>query len=367
MREVIRVENVSKEYPLRHTGKGGSRFFQALSHVSFGINAGEIVGITGPNGSGKSTLLKILSGITKPTSGRIEITGRVAAILDIGTGFHPDLSGRENVFLNGQLLGFSKREIRERFDEILDFSGIGDFIDQPVKNYSNGMYLRLAFSILIHLECDILLLDEVLAVGDQDFMKKCLRALQEKKAKGVTALIVSHNKELLTYLCTRLITISHSEVVENERTFFDEDSRYENDDHITLESISHHITDREVELELVLKNIHGYESLDVGLSFDLPEMVHSRFTLSSVHNRSAQVFAAPAETGCRLTAVIPRNNIKPGSYSISVYVIKDRKMITRNFLNCHVCEIPEPATEDLFLKFYPNPLRLFLDWKKSNL
>lgn len=193
---VIRVEGLSKQFALRHSESGidnGNSELWALKDVSFEINRGDRVGIIGPNGSGKSTLLKVLGGITKPTSGKVEMYGRVGSILDIGAGFHPELSGRENVFLNGQLHGFSKNEIRNKLDEIVAFSGIGKFIEEPVKNYSNGMYLRLAFSIMAYLDFDIYLFDEVLSVGDAEFSIKTKSKFQELCKSQKTILYVSHN------------------------------------------------------------------------------------------------------------------------------------------------------------------------------
>lgn len=195
----IKVENLSKVYPL-HQAQVGERgevisVHQALQNVSFEIKKGERIGIIGSNGSGKSTLLKLLSGITKPSSGSISIRGKVASILDIGAGFHPELSGRENIFLNGQIHGFSKKEIEIKFHEIVAFSGINQFIDEPVKNYSNGMYLRLAFSIMAHLDFDVYLLDEVLNVGDAEFMYASGNWIKNNQK---TFVIVSHNiKELM--------------------------------------------------------------------------------------------------------------------------------------------------------------------------
>lgn len=193
----IQVENLSKVYPLRQpkTDKNGgiTNEHWALKGVSFEVKKGESIGIIGPNGSGKSTLLKILAGVTKPTSGKVSIRGKVASILDIGAGFHPELSGRENVFLNGQIHGFSKKEIELKFDEIVAFSGIEQFIDEPVKNYSNGMYLRLAFSIMTHMEFDVYLFDEVLYVGDERFSHKVREKIHLLKQLNKTIILTSHN------------------------------------------------------------------------------------------------------------------------------------------------------------------------------
>lgn len=198
---VIEVSNLSKKFELRHpllnSNNELTTTLWALNDVSFKVNKGETIGIIGPNGSGKSTLLKILSGITKPTSGTVKINGRVASILDIGAGFHPELTGKENIFLNGQLLGFTKQETKSKYDEIVDFSGIEKFIAEPVKNYSNGMYLRLAFSIMAHLDFDIYLFDEVMSVGDAQFAIKAQQRLNSLKKQQKTVVLVSHNKNEL--------------------------------------------------------------------------------------------------------------------------------------------------------------------------
>jgi lipopolysaccharide transport system ATP-binding protein len=187
--------------------------FWALKDVSFSIDKGEAVGIIGKNGAGKSTLLKILSRITEPTTGRINIYGRVASLLEVGTGFHPELTGRENIFLNGAVLGMSRAEIRQRFDEIIEFSGAEKFLDTPVKRYSTGMYLRLAFAVAAHLEPEILIVDEVLAVGDAEFQKKCLGKMEQvTKGEGRTVLFVSHNMGAINSLCNRAILLSNGKV-----------------------------------------------------------------------------------------------------------------------------------------------------------
>ncbi|HEX2631146.1 MAG TPA: ABC transporter ATP-binding protein [Chitinophagaceae bacterium] len=176
--------------------------FWALKDVDFEVKKGEVVGIIGRNGAGKSTLLKILSRITEPTAGRIEINGRVASLLELGTGFHPELTGRENIFLNGAILGMSRTEVRKKFDEIVDFSGVEFFLDTPVKRYSSGMYIRLAFAVAAHLEPEILIIDEVLAVGDAEFQNKCLGKMKDVSTnEGRTVLLVSHNMASIKQLC----------------------------------------------------------------------------------------------------------------------------------------------------------------------
>ena len=189
----------------RRAKRGGKEEFWALRDVSFEVGEGERVGIIGRNGAGKSTLLKILSRITEPTRGRATIRGRVASLLEVGTGFHPELTGKENIFLNGAILGMSRAEIRRRFDEIVAFAEVERFLDTPVKRYSSGMYVRLAFSVAAHLEPDILLVDEVLAVGDGAFQRKCLGRMGEVSRQGRTILFVSHNMQAVRHLCSRAI------------------------------------------------------------------------------------------------------------------------------------------------------------------
>ncbi len=243
---VIRVENLGKKYIIGHQkqeryltlrdaiAKGtrslGQRFspsyksklkldqeeFWALKDVSFEIKQGDRVGIIGRNGAGKSTLLKILSRITEPTTGRISIKGRVASLLEVGTGFHPELTGRENIYLNGAILGMSKTEISRKFDEIVNFAEIEKFLDTPVKRYSSGMYVRLAFAVAAHLEPEILIVDEVLAVGDTQFQRKCLGRMQEVGREGRTVLFVSHDMGSIGSLCNQGIYLVSGEVAHND-------------------------------------------------------------------------------------------------------------------------------------------------------
>lgn len=195
------------------TSKGKSDYVWALKDINFDVKQGEVLGIIGRNGAGKSTLLKILSKTTSPTSGIIKVNGRIASLLEVGTGFHPELTGKENIFLNGAILGMTKKEIRSKFDEIVNFSGVERYIDTPVKRYSSGMYVRLAFAVAAHLEPDILIVDEVLAVGDAEFQKKCLGKMKDVSVNdGRTVLFVSHNIAAIKTLCTQGVVLQNGTV-----------------------------------------------------------------------------------------------------------------------------------------------------------
>ena len=216
-------ETLSKVFaaPIRaFSGRGDQRVqpppeFWALRDASFEVTEGEVVGFIGRNGAGKSTLLKILSRITEPTEGSARMYGRCGSLLEVGTGFHPELSGRENIFLNGAILGMSQTEIQKKFDEIVEFSGIEQFLDTPVKRYSSGMYVRLAFSVAAHLEPEIMIVDEVLAVGDAEFQAKCLGKMSDIASQGRTVLFVSHNMSAVSRLCSRAILLDHGRIVED--------------------------------------------------------------------------------------------------------------------------------------------------------
>jgi ABC-type polysaccharide/polyol phosphate transport system ATPase subunit len=244
MRTVVSVENLSKAYQLGQIGTGWlvgdlrvwwarkrgrpnpllrigqadhgnphGETIWALRDVSLAVEQGEVLGIIGPNGAGKTTLLKILSRITAPTSGKAKVRGRVASLLEVGTGFHPDLTGRENTYLNGAILGMSRKEVVRKFDEIVDFADVEEFIDTPVKRYSSGMYVRLAFAVAAHLDPEILLVDEVLAVGDAEFQRKCLGKMNDVARHGRTVLFVSHNMAAIRELCTNVALIEHGQLV----------------------------------------------------------------------------------------------------------------------------------------------------------
>jgi ABC-type polysaccharide/polyol phosphate transport system ATPase subunit len=224
-RAVIRFEGVSKSFS-RHHGhmllrehlaslwrrNSGDRF-HALRRVSFEVMHGESLAVVGNNGAGKSTLLGLVAGLAQPDEGTVEVNGRVAALLELGSGFHPDLTGRENVFLNAALLGFTRKQVVQSFDSILDFAGIGDFIDEPLRTYSSGMVMRLAFSIAVNVNPDILLIDEVLAVGDAAFQAKCFAKIREFRARGKSLLFVSHSHGIIPELCDRAIWLDHGEII----------------------------------------------------------------------------------------------------------------------------------------------------------
>ena len=249
----IKLENISKQYRLGVVGTGtlshdlnrwfarvrgkedptlkigqsnllaqaGGDYVWALKDINLEIKQGEVLGIIGKNGAGKSTLLKILSRVTGPTTGQVKINGRIASLLEVGTGFHPELTGRENIFLNGAIMGMRKHEIRKKLDEIVDFAGVAKYLDTPVKRYSSGMYVRLAFAVAAHLEPDILVVDEVLAVGDAEFQKKAVGKMQDvSKQGGRTVLFVSHNMNSISRLCTKTVLLANGQVIQQGNTDF---------------------------------------------------------------------------------------------------------------------------------------------------
>jgi lipopolysaccharide transport system ATP-binding protein len=199
-------------HKLRHLGASTETFW-ALKDVNLRVERGEVVGIIGKNGAGKSTLLKVLSRITTPTRGRVDLYGRVGSLLEVGTGFHGELTGRENIYLNGAILGMSRWEIRRQFDAIVDFAGVEKFLDTPVKRYSSGMYVRLAFAVAAHLRTEIMIVDEVLAVGDAEFQQKCLGKMKDVASGGRTVLFVSHNMQAVSRLCSRAVCLRRGEVI----------------------------------------------------------------------------------------------------------------------------------------------------------
>lgn len=369
MKPIIKVENLSKQYVIGTSAATATlreafigtlnsrfkRFFRlsaangrslwALDNVSFEVQPGEVVGIIGRNGAGKSTLLKILSRITKPTSGRADLYGRVGSLLEVGTGFHPDLTGRENVYLNGAIIGMKHQEIARKFDEIVSFAEVEEFLDTPVKRYSSGMYLRLAFAVAAHLEPEILLLDEVLAVGDTAFQNKCLGKMKDVSREGRTVLFVSHNMASVQQLCERVIFIrdgvlhqqgSAEEVIGH---YLNEASYAEDGDFDLSEHPARASNCRPLLQRLTLYSESGARTMrfhpgdaliaELSISTDVP-LQEPRIALNiqdSVGRRITTVASyfqsKPLEDikgSCRIRCFLPELNLGSGRYLISIKV-----------------------------------------------
>jgi lipopolysaccharide transport system ATP-binding protein len=318
--------------------------FWALRGVSFDVAEGEVVGLIGRNGAGKSTLLKILSRITEPTEGRVELRGRVGALLEVGTGFHPELTGRENIFLNGAILGMKRAEIVRQFDRIVEFAQIGRFLDTPVKRYSSGMYVRLAFAVAAHLEPEILIVDEVLAVGDAEFQRKCLGRMDELRTqKGRTVFLVSHNLEMIETLCTRCILLEEGRVVFDGKTQ-EALERYRasggRGGEVTVQSSPRlrwlGLSNREA-----LRGVSGDADLTFDLTFktgDRPlDKVHVDAELVDAHGRRVTHsksrfvsggFDLPADSPVTFRYTVHAPMLAPGSYTLIVYSYDPRGVLS---------------------------------------
>jgi lipopolysaccharide transport system ATP-binding protein len=338
----IKVEHLTKQYVLRQqqvggytalrdvlTNKaksvlsGGTRVgkkdtFLALDDLNFSIEAGERVGIIGRNGAGKSTLLKVLSRIVAPTKGRITLEGRIASLLEVGTGFHPELTGRENIFLNGSILGMSKAEIQRKFDEIVAFAEVERFLDTPVKRYSSGMYVRLAFAVAAHLEPEILIVDEVLAVGDAAFQKKCLGRMKEVAGEGRTVLFVSHNMDAVQRLCNRGILLNKGKLVlEGDinavtnkylETFSEGQTWYDIEKPVNVNDIAAYATRLQVENEnhVPVQEVQIGEGYYIRLNFTVNKPVEGFIAAIGI----TTIFDQPIRTTWSLPV-----NLQPGEYS----------------------------------------------------
>ena len=364
---IIRAENLSKRYTItvgrqRHDtlrdqiadgvkqllgrnghGRGSKETFWALKDVSFEVKPGEVIGLVGQNGAGKSTLLKILSRITTPTHGMVDIHGRVGSLLEVGTGFHQELSGRENIYLNGAILGMKKCEIDRKFDEIVAFSEVEKFIDTPVKRYSSGMYMRLAFAVAAHLEPEILVIDEVLAVGDINFQKKCLGKMGDVAKQGRTVLFVSHNMAAIQSLCSRGIMLDAGRIT-CAGTVQDVVKKYFQTGE-TLESVplkqrvdrsgdgSARIISIRIENINGGKIIHSSSRLKITLRYESTKpLQHPRFLISVKDATSTGIFLLNSEGDDRLADVLPAHgrvvcvtdpiHLTPGRCSVDVGLIK---------------------------------------------
>ncbi len=317
------------------TTKSDSEYVWSLKDINFEIEQGDAVGIIGRNGAGKSTLLKLLSKVTKPTTGKIYTNGRIASLLEVGTGFHPEMTGRENIYLNGAILGMTRKEITRKFDEIVDFSGVERYIDTPVKRYSSGMYVRLAFAVAAHLESEILIVDEVLAVGDAEFQKKCLGKMGDvTKGEGRTILFVSHQLAAIQKLCNKGILLEKgnlilsdtidkvintysleathfSEVIPNtEKTMFLKDFR------CSSENSSQVMTGKTAFFEFIIES--KIESSDVVVGFGFNDSLENRIaTPFSLHlNQKYNIHKGENRIICE----VPEFPLKPATYTIEIYI-----------------------------------------------
>lgn len=317
------------------TSIGKSNMVWSLKNINFDIKRGDAVGIIGRNGAGKSTLLKVLSRVTAPTTGNIRVKGRIASLLEVGTGFHPELTGRENIFLNGAILGMRKQEIKRKFDEIVDFAGVERYIDTPVKRYSSGMYVRLAFAVAAHLESEILIVDEVLAVGDAEFQKKCLGKMSDvSKGQGRTILFVSHNMGAVKNLCNQVVVIANGEInfIGDTKLGIDKyinNSESNNETFYLNDKIDKtHI----VELELLnekndrVSDFKFDENIFIRCCLQVKEVhISSRISMRVVDNLDRNIFTSELEVkdfmnkGNEFLALqlkIPSNILVPNSYKI---------------------------------------------------
>jgi lipopolysaccharide transport system ATP-binding protein len=350
MKPAIEVKNIGKKYVLNHqpdgyltlrdsitglfkkrSSKKKKEEFWALKGINFTVQKGEVVGIIGHNGAGKSTLLKILSQITPPTTGEIRINGRVGSLLEVGTGFHPELSGRENIFLNGAILGMKKKEIEAKFEDIVSFAGIEKFLDTPVKRYSSGMYVRLAFSVAAHMEPDILIIDEVLAVGDAEFQKKCLDKMDEiTKEDGRTILFVSHNIDAIKKLCKKTILLkegvidmagdtedvvrSYSESIINGSHEYSLKSNVRD---VVFENIAFNAKTNAFTVTLDSKE--DIERIRIGIGINTDHGTRISTLLSQYFNKELSVRKGKNEFVCTIGFL----TLKPGLYSVDLFIGND--------------------------------------------
>lgn len=418
---ILDVENVSKQYRLGEVGtgtlshdlnrwwasvrgkedpylkigetndrtqKGDSDYVWALREIDFKVEQGEAVGIIGRNGAGKSTLLKLLSKVTKPTIGTIKYRGRIASLLEVGTGFHPEMTGRENVYLNGAILGMTRKEITRKFDEIVDFAGVERYIDTPVKRYSSGMYVRLAFAVAAHLESEILIVDEVLAVGDAEFQKKCLGKMGDvTKGEGRTILFVSHNMASVKTLCQRGI------MMENGRIHFDGDvdnavlnylgSNKVNDGNLfRFDDIKNDFFDlKEInfknsgktEDQPLLENSEIELVTKFELNSDHPERYHITYHLLNDYGEALFSFGTnskelPFRKGANeISCSFPAKFFQSGNYFLSFFLVEDRKKSVLKELDIASFTVVDGDRDlGVYMGREPGFIRPKFDWKINN-
>ncbi|WP_294183486.1 ABC transporter ATP-binding protein [uncultured Sphingobacterium sp.] len=328
------------------TKSGDSDYVWALRDINFQIEQGDAVGIIGRNGAGKSTLLKLLSKVTKPTLGEIKVKGRIASLLEVGTGFHPEMTGRENIYLNGAILGMTRREIKRKFDEIVDFAGVERYIDTPVKRYSSGMYVRLAFAVAAHLESEILIVDEVLAVGDAEFQKKCLGKMGDvSKGEGRTVLFVSHNIASVTALCNKGILLQNGTLFEEGNisnvisSYLDSGNSSSNHYISDSEFYENEITDVKIldQNERLVNNFYSHQRITVRIQFNcsIENIIHSEIGIRVKDFKERIVFTSQISVkdfddnngDYLIDCMIPENVLVPNSYKVQVALHIPNKII----------------------------------------
>jgi lipopolysaccharide transport system ATP-binding protein len=325
--------------------KGDSDYVWSLQDINFEINQGDSVGIIGRNGAGKSTLLKILSQVTQPTTGKIYTKGRIASLLEVGTGFHPEMTGRENIYLNGAILGMRRHEIARKLDEIIAFSGVERYIDTPVKRYSSGMYVRLAFAVAAHLESEILIVDEVLAVGDADFQKKCLGKMGDiSKGEGRTVLFVSHNMAAVKSLCNRGIVLKNGLIIKDDKvenavaTYLTGNFGTQNHKIFSNDYDTKDFTIHELGVNPIGKSpdsiLDEYQSIEFNMLFTLKHCtknLHVTYVLNNEYGETLFTFSH-SNSGLKLkqglnkiNCTLPEGFLNIGSYYLTVYLIENSK------------------------------------------
>jgi len=340
-KRILHPMRASSGQPL--SGLSTTEEFWALNDISFEVQQGDRIGIIGRNGAGKSTLLKILSRITEPTSGRVTINGRIASLLEVGTGFHPELSGRENIFLNGAILGMTRAEIKRKFDEIVDFAEVERFLDTPVKRYSSGMYVRLAFAVAAHLEPEILIIDEVLAVGDAQFQSKCLGKMEEVGKEGRTVLFVSHNMNAINRLCTQVILLKDGQIVCKEETAIAVQKYLQGSNQQTVcEAVFRNNPDKPFQVSSVSvctadgavlnKPLNVNESFKITATYSLDRPMHDGYGVISLRNSRGEAIWYSDSRDCPQSARFDRTGnlgvvlsfpplmLVPGIYTVTLSV-----------------------------------------------
>jgi lipopolysaccharide transport system ATP-binding protein len=352
------------------TSKGTSDIVWSLKDINFEIEQGDAVGIIGRNGAGKSTLLKILSRVTSPTTGKISGRGRIASLLEVGTGFHPELTGKENIYLNGAILGMRKKEIIRKFDEIVDFAGVERYVDTPVKRYSSGMYVRLAFAVAAHLESEILIVDEVLAVGDAEFQKKCLGKMGDvSKGEGRTVLFVSHNMDSVKELCNKGIVLANgAKVIDDDAAnaiaYYSKQSKlsilksqitdYKLNDNITIKCFEINkselcsLEDLDFKLILESKSSNSFNTVAFNIYDELDQKV------SFIDLRKTQIFDKNITNPTfEINGKLKNIPLLPGTYSIALHV--NSSLIYKDFLNLLSFKVEQKALDGNIL---PYPLQI---------